>query len=493
MLSREEKELLKEKVYNLLWEVGMKIENEEINSILLKNGCSQSSSGRIRIPKEMIEELVSVQKKTQKEDEEDQYLYLTCGVDWTHFILWTNKKKEIKKQLGQKFMMSAFDCGPTKFYDYPHQKALAVDTKIFVEMMKFAHSTPEIGYISTWYRQDISPKIERIDSLILGLKHTDKVDGIESIYPEQIKYLQEIGEIISDETGNTPYLAGSQCITSPLILEKRSAAEMIERVKREIKRFHICSMPTIGVSTPVTLAGSIVMGAAEILGGMVAAFNMDPEADLSGRMISTVVDMKTGNTTSSGPEVAAVNLGVKELFDACFGGHLWVDVFFSPEAKRPGLQAVYENFYGLHCYSKLIGNPDICYPGMGTLDNGGMGSPTQFMLDMEIRKSQFALKNKISINKESLPFEEICEKVRGRKEFLSSDHTLRHFRELWSSKIFLTDEPKPGVWEGNEKSILDKCDELWRENIKKYEPPEWPKEKLRALDKLLERAKKELL
>jgi len=291
------------------------------------------------------------------------------------------------------------------------------------------------------------------------------------------KYLKEIGEIISDESGNTPYLAGSQCLTSPLILEKRSAAEMIERVKRGIKRFHIGSMPTIGVSTPVTLAGSIVMGAAEVLGGMVVAFNMDSEVDLTGRMISTVVDMKTGNTTCSGPEVSAVNLGVKELFDTCFGGHLWVDVFFSPGAKQPGLQAVYENFYGLHCYSKLTENPDICYPGMGTLSDGGIGSPTQFMLDMEIRKSQFALKNKISINKESLPFEEICEKVRDRKEFLSSDHTLRHFRELWSSKIFLTDEPRPGVWEGDEKSILDKSEGLWRENVKKYELPEWPEEK----------------
>ena len=39
----------------------------------------------------------------------------------------------------------------------------------------------------------------------------------------------------------------------------------------------------------------------------------------------------------------------------------------------------------------LMDSQDIIYPGMGTLANGGMGSPTQFMLDMEIRKSQFAM------------------------------------------------------------------------------------------------------
>ena len=347
MLSIKEKEVLKEKVYNLLWEVGMKVENEEIVARLLKNGCKEGPSGRIRIPKEKIEEMVKYQKKTQKQDDEDQRLHYRCGVDWAHSIIWKRQKDIMRKRLETEFMMSAFDCGPTKYYDYGEKKIKPVDTEIFIEMMKFAQSTPEIGYISTWYRhQGVHEKIERIDSLILGLKYTDKLDGIESIYPEQIKYLKEIGEIMGDSPENTPYLAGSQCITSPLILDRRSAAEMVERAKRGIKRYHIASMVTIGINTPVTLAGAIVMGAAEILGGMVAAHSQDRDADLSGRMIASVVDMKNGNVTYTGPEPAMVNIGVKELFDEFFGGHLWVEVFLSPYAKRPGLQAVYENFYG---------------------------------------------------------------------------------------------------------------------------------------------------
>ena len=493
MLSATEKEVLRDKVCDLLGKVGMKVESEEVSSVLLKNGCSQAPSGRIKIPREQIDEMVSSQKRTQEQDAEDQLLYLTCGVDWTHSILWTNRKEEIKERLGREFMMSAFDCGPTKFYDYPSHRVLPVDTSVFIEMMKFAHATPEIGYISTWYRQDVPQATERIDSLVLGLTYTDKVDGIEAIDPKQIKYLQEIGEIVYDDPVRTPFLAGSQCVTSPVILERRSAEDMVERVKRGIKRFHIASMPTIGVSTPVTLAGSIVMGAAEILGGMVAAFIMDPDADLSGRMICNILDMKTGVVTCYGPEIAMLNLGVREVFDACFGGHLWVEVFFGTGAKRPGLQAVYENAYAVHCYSTLTGNPDICYPGMGALENGGTGSPTQMVLDMEIRKSQFALKKGVSVDAESLDFEEICEKVRDGKDFLSSDHTLRHFRELWSSRIFLADEIKPGIWDGDEKNLLDTCDQLWREQIKGYQPPEWPEEKVRALEDVMVRAGEELL
>jgi hypothetical protein len=32
---------------------------------------------------------------------------------------------------------------------------------------------------------------------------------------------------------------------------------------------------------------------------------------------------------------------------------------------------------------------------------------------------------------------------------------------------------------------------MWRENLKHYEPPKWPDEKLKALDTVLARAKKE--
>ncbi|MBI3990873.1 MAG: trimethylamine methyltransferase family protein [Candidatus Omnitrophica bacterium] len=493
MLQIVEKEMLKDNIEKLLLKVGMKVENEEILARLLKYGFKETPSGRISIAKENIDEMVRYQKKTQKEDAENQSLHLKCGIDWAHSIIWRKEKDKVKERLGKEFLMSAFDCGPTKYYDYSKKQVCPVDTNVFIEMMKFAHATPEIGYISTWYRQDAPEKIERIDSLILGFKYTDKVDGIEAIYPEQIKYLKEIGEIVSNAPENTPYLAGSQCITSPLILERRSASEMLERVKRNVNRYHVASMPTIGISTPVTIAGSVVMTAAEILGGMVIAYCLDSDADISGRAISLVVDMRNGNNTPSGPEPTMVNLAVRELFDTFWGGHLWVEVFLSPYTKMPGLQATYENFYGVHRYSKLVGNSNIPYPGMGTLDNGGVGSPTQFMLDMEIRKSEFHTANKIKINEETLPFHAICESVRDEKGFLDSEHTLKHFKELWQSNIFLTDNPTSGGWEGDEKTILDKCDELWMENIKNYRPPEWPEDKIKALNELLIRAKKELL
>ncbi len=113
------------------------------------------------------------------------------------------------------------------------------------------------------------------------------------------------------------------------------------------------------------------------------------------------------------------------------------------------------------------------------------------MLDMEIRKSQFAMQQ-IGVSEDQLAFDEICQTMRHGEDFLSSDHTLDHFRGLWNSSLFLTDNLSES-WVGDEKAILDKCDQAWRENLKNYQPPEWPEDKMKALEKVLARAKKELL
>jgi trimethylamine:corrinoid methyltransferase-like protein len=113
------------------------------------------------------------------------------------------------------------------------------------------------------------------------------------------------------------------------------------------------------------------------------------------------------------------------------------------------------------------------------------------MLDKEIRRSQNVMRLPIATDEDHLPFEEICATVEDRKDFLGSDHTLRHCRDLWTSPLFLTASPDPKGWAGDENAILDRCDAMWRENLKRYEPPQWPEEKIKALDAVLTQAKRE--
>ena len=128
---------------------------------------------------------------------------------------------------------------------------------------------------------------------------------------------------------------------------------------------------------------------------------------------------------------------------------------------------------------------------MGALNSGGTGSPVQFMLDLEIVKSQFAVSRSVALDEEQLPFAELCQTVAARGDFLASEHTARHCRDLWQSRLFRTDSPFQGPWRGDEKSILDDCQSRWQENLRRFQAPSWPDETLRALDEVLARAKRE--
>jgi trimethylamine:corrinoid methyltransferase-like protein len=491
MLIDGRAEQLAGKAQKLLEETGMLIENEAVMEACRQKGCKIGADRRVKIPGRLIEELVAFQKKTQKQYEQNHKLVYTCGPDWAHYLVWTRQAGKFRSEYKEKFLMQAFDCGPTTYYDHSAGLIRPVNAEIFDMMMKFAEATPEIGNTSMWYRQDVPPQLERLTSLRRSMDLTAKFSGIEAIFPEVVKYLKEASEILTGDQNSSAYLAGSECITMPLVLEQRSAEDILERKKRGVNRYHIASMPTLGMSTPATLAAAIVMGAAEILGGMVICWCVDPESDISGRMIALIADMRNGNSTSFGPYFTQGNNAVRRLFDKFWGGHCMVEVFFSPTARKPGLQAVFENYYGTSCRRRWEENANIPYAGMGTLFNGGLGSPTQFILDMEIRKAEWAYKADIPVDEESLDFDEVIQVTNDRGNFLASEHTMRHCRELWTSPLFRSDSPFEGGWDGTEKAILDKGEEIWRENLKKWQAPAFPSDKIKAMDNLLARAQKE--
>ena len=490
MLTRIDCERLAAEAEALLGRVGIQVENEELAGLCMQRGCRSAADGRLRIPAELIRDLAAAQQPTQAEYERNHALIYRCGPDWTHHLVWTRTAAMFRDTLPERFLMQAFDCGPTAYYDWPGTRVRPVDTEIFDTMLKFAEATPEIGYTSMWYRQEVPPMIERLDALRRSMTLTTKFAGIEAIYPEVIKYLKEASEILTDEPDSSAYLAGSECMSMPLILEQRSAQDILERRRCGVRRYHVASMPTLGVSTPVTLAGAIVMGAAEILGGMVICWCADPGADISGRMITLIADMRNGNSTTFGPHYTLYNNAVRQVFREMWGGHCMVEVFFSPTAQKPGLQAVFENWYGTWCRQRWENDPDIPYAGMGTLHNGGLGSPTQFMLDMEIRKAQWACRPEIPVTAETLDLDEIVTATEQSGSFMASEHTLRHFRELWVSDLFRSDNPfQGGIWDGSEKAVLDRCDALWRENLGRWEAPAWPDDKRRAMDRLVAKAR----
>ena len=100
MLSESQREVLRDRTERLLWDVGMKVENETLTAAMLARGCQRTAAGRIRIPPRLIEEMAAFQRKTQAADQRDQELHYRCGIDWAHHIIWNKKQEEMRRRLG---------------------------------------------------------------------------------------------------------------------------------------------------------------------------------------------------------------------------------------------------------------------------------------------------------------------------------------------------------------------------------------------------------
>ncbi len=457
-----------EDIYHLLSEVGLRVDHSKVAEEMRSAGCQPRADGRLRIPKGLLDELIERQRVRQRQQK--------CLV------------RPVDSDMAQ-LMDRAFSPGPTKYYDYEQRKTMRVDTPTFTRMIQFAEATPEIAMVSPWVRQDTAPAIEPIESVVLGLKLSRKMLGIDALVPAQVKYLVEISEIVTGRSGDTTYLRGSQCMTSPLILGHRSAEEIAERARCGVEHYFIASMAMVGVNTPITLAGAVVVAAAEILGGIVAAYLMNPAAALTGGVVTTVMDMHSGGATLAAPENCLLQAGVCELFERRLGGHIIEDMQYAPCSPVPGLQVVYENFLTAMAETHLMGQRRR-YVGRGLLANGGVGSPVQAMLDIEVMKSLAHVDLGIPVADATLQSSEIIERIRDGKDFLTSEYTLSHFRDLWIPRFFV--RQTTDLRASSEAAILERCNSAWRENVKQYHAPNWPEDTLCALDDVVRRARAEL-
>ena len=499
LLDDPQLDRLEAEVLSLLDNVGLRVAHDEVAALLEKRGCRPGPKGRLRIPREVLCEVIESQQAraaaiekpatdpppTTPQQAPDEPLPPTPK----RFPGFATPQASD----GPALLEAAFCPGPIRYYDLERRAAVDLTDAIADDMMRLAEATPEVASVHCWWRRNAEPEVECIANLVLALKLTRKATGLDAIHPAQVKYLVQIGEVLTGDPRSTRYLWGSQCMTPPLILGDRAAEEMLERQRQGVPVYFVATMPMIGVSSPVTRLGSVVMGAAEILGGMTAAHAIAPEGEITGGAFVVCADRTGGQMTTAAPQMAWVNAAIRELFDRRFGGRVITGTKYSPCAKAPGLQATYENYFLAAAAARLEGGP-VRYWGNGLIANGAVGSPEQLMLDIEALSALAEIERPVPDIEESLALEAIHDAIQGESgSFLDHEHTLRHWRRRWTPQLFRWESPESAAQDDAEPSILQRAHQQWRENLSRYEPPDWPDDTLAALDRVEAEARRELL
>ncbi len=187
--------------------------------------------------------------------------------------------------------------------------------------------------------------------------------------------------------------------------------------------------PQVGATTPVTVAGTIAVAAAETLCGLVISQLRRPGTPFITGAVPLSMDMRRGNVTGGGPVGLRSMLAMGEL------AHRWqlplVGMRGGSDSKILDEQAAIElTFYG---FGAVLAGVDLVFD-TGLIEGALLFSPElTVMADEVIGMVRGAVKD-VEVDDETLALRTIRSLGIGG-EFLGDKHTLAHFRELWTPTL----------------------------------------------------------
>jgi trimethylamine--corrinoid protein Co-methyltransferase len=188
--------------------------------------------------------------------------------------------------------------------------------------------------------------------------------------------------------------------------------------------------PMAGATGPVSLAGSIAVGNAEILAGIVVNQILEPGRPLIYNLgLAHIFDMKFATAVTGGPEnalFAKASAAMGRFYGLPSGS--WV----STESMFDDAQAALEKMFGFHTH--MAEGVSLIW-GMGQLESEKTISLAQLVLDNEMIEYVRRYQRGFEVNSETLQFE-LIKKVGIGGSFLETDHTLLSYREhFWMPSI----------------------------------------------------------
>ncbi|MGD8505101.1 MAG: trimethylamine methyltransferase family protein [Candidatus Bathyarchaeota archaeon] len=325
----------------------------------------------------------------------------------------------------------------------------------------------------------------------IALNNTEKPCGW-SVYPPELApqltdYQLEIATAVAGSEKKLrvrPLGDGGFCTESPLKFEGRYVEIALELAKLGFPCW-VGSMPLGGATAPVTLAGSLVVTNAEILGGLSTIQLAHPGTGMRVDYLMGSLDMKYG-IWGEGPEESLLCTAAVEIARH-YGLPVTVNGFLT-SAKMPGAQASYEK--AISTVLPVLAGADIVY-GAGSLNGGLAASFEELVIDDELCRAMLKLAQGIDVNDETLALD-VIHKVGYDGHYLADMHTLQHFKK---EHFFpeLTDRSSYDAWrKAGGKSLVKRAREKAEEILKEHWPTPLDKDVQREIAEIIKRAEKEL-
>ena len=217
--------------------------------------------------------------------------------------------------------------------------------------------------------------------------------------------------------------------SSPLKHSETALGKLLYMAEQSLPVVH-SPAPVQGASGPVTLAGALAMANAEVLSGITIHQLKRAGAPIVYGLGMHHLDMRTAIPVFICPEFLLARVAVAEM-GQFYGLPTWGyagDCNSCTMDEQAATEITVSVMLSLFAGSNLVHD-------IGYLETGLTASPENMVFSDEVISMIRKIMDGITFDPETLALETIHD-LGQFGDFLSSDHTLEHFRELWRPGLF---------------------------------------------------------
>jgi trimethylamine--corrinoid protein Co-methyltransferase len=217
--------------------------------------------------------------------------------------------------------------------------------------------------------------------------------------------------------------------STPLKHSETATGKLLYMAEQSLPIVH-SPAPMMGGTAPATMAGGLVLGNAEVLSSLVLHQLKQPGAPFVYGSGLHHLDMSTTISVYSAPEFELARIAVAEL-GRFYELPTWGYAGHSDSCvmdEQAAADAAFSVLVSLLAGSNLVHD-------VGYLEAGLTTSPEMIVFTAEMIDMMRHFMSGISLDAEELAME-VIHRVGPGGDFLSTDHTLEHFREFWEPELF---------------------------------------------------------
>ncbi len=468
-LTESDMQKIHEQSLFLLENTGIGIEHEKTMQLLAEAGAKVDYENKsVRMPAELVEKsLKTVPRKIT--------------------LAGRNPERDLILEPGGT-IRTRNTGGMTQIHDLETgeiRESILADTADFARLLD---GLDNIDFIAPLYAADVPLDILELQVLETMMCNTDKHINIRALDKRTFPYLIKMAETVAGGKENLkarPVISILEAPISPLLFPDVFIESLLLGGASGIP-IEICSMPNIGGTGPITLAGSLLLSTVEHLATIVVSQTAHPGAPLIWASRFPALDMKSGNTGML-TEGAMVSAAAAQLATEYY--NLICDLHGpATNAVNPEGESVFEECIGAFV-TGFAGRPAVLC-GAGGMELGIATSFEQLVISNEIFSVFRRVLDGFVVDDDTLA-KDVIAQVGVGGNYLGEQHTLDHLRSERLNSCLLKPKTRAKWVEEGSKSLVDLAREKARAILAEHQPAPMDEATLAGLKEIVKTAQKD--